>query len=358
MKTKTIIILALSLMAVIYAVNLVTMQSNSSIENYFSVIDTASIERIFMVDKENQQLDLQRKNGRWVMNGKETPIQENVQILLKTLLKIEVKRPVAKAAYDNELKRMAAKSVKVEVYQRVYRIDLFGLRLFPHVKRTKVFYVGGATQDFQGTFMKPEDEDDIYITYIPGFKGYLSERFTARRADWLSHKIFNYTIMDMAKVRVEFPRDIQESYEIVNQGNRTFKLIKLPQKVEVTAFDTVRVLEELAAFSNINYELLLDSWTDERIDSLKKILPVRMVSVTDKLGKKHRLTMYYRPNIDERMDIDGKLFDHDMDRMYAFIDDEHYPVSVQYFVIDNISRPLSYLINNTNDSLQTGGTLP
>jgi hypothetical protein len=345
-------------MAVVYAVNLITMQSNSSIENYFSVIDTANIERIFMVDKENQQIDLQRKNGRWVMNGDETPIQDNVQILLKTLLKIEVKRPVAKAAYDNELKRMAAKSVKVEVYQRVYRIDLFGLRLFPHIKRTKVFYVGGATQDFQGTFMKPEDEDDIYITYIPGFKGYLSERFTARRADWLSHKIYNYNIMDMSKVRVEFPRNIQESYEIINRGNRTFKLIKLPQNVEVNAFDTVRVLEELAAFSNINYELLLDSWTDERIDSLKKILPVRIVTVTDKLAKKHRLTMYYRPNVEQRMDIDGKLFDHDMDRMYAFIDDAHYPVSVQYFVIDNISRPLSYLINNAKDSLQRAQTLP
>ena len=349
MKSKTILILALSIMAVIYAVNLITMDRNGTVDNYFSIPDTASIQRIFMVDKENASVDLKRVNGRWVMNDKDEPIKENVDIILKTLLKIEVKNPVSKAAFNNEVKRMAANSVKVEVYQKVYRIDLLGLKLFPHIKKTKVFYVGGPTQNYQGTYMKPEDEDEIYITYIPGFKGYLTERFTARRADWLSHKIYSYSIMDMQKVKVEFPRNFQESYEIINKGDRTFKLIRLQDNSEVTDFDTVRVLEELAAFSNINYEVLLDNFGEDRLDSLKKVLPVRIVTVTDKIGQEHRMRMYYRPNTGELLDMNGKLFEHDMDRMYALVDGFEHPVSVQFFVVDNISRPLSYLINQNTE---------
>jgi hypothetical protein len=357
MKTKSIIILALAIMAVLYAINLLTEQNNGSIENNFNVIDTASVERIFLVDKQNNQIDLQRKSGQWVLNENERPIQENVQIILKTLLKIEIKRPLSKAAYNEELKLLAGKSVKVEVYQRVNRVDFLGLKLFPHLKKTRVFYVGGATQNYQGTYMKPEDDDQIYITYIPGFKGYLTERFTARRADWLSHEIFSYAIMDMAKVRVEFPRKSQESYEIINKGDRSFQLIKLQDKSEIPIYDTIHILEELAAFTKINYEVLLDKMTDQKIDSIKSSYPVRIVTVTDKIGKEHKLSMYYRPNTDKREDLNGKLFDHDMDRMYAFIDNQKYPVSVQFFVVDNISRPLSYFLKKPIEATESEQSL-
>ena len=358
MKTKNILIIALALMAIIYATNLLTEKRNGSIENHFNILDTASVERIFMVDKQNNQIDLQRKGGQWIMNANERPIQENVQIILKTLLKIEVRRPVSKAAYNEELKRMAGKSVKVEVYQRVNRIDLWGIKLFPHLKKTRVFYVGGATRNYQGTYMKAADDDQLYITYIPGFKGYLTERFSAKRADWLSHEIFSYAIMDLRKVRVEFPRKNQESYEIINKGDRSFQLIKLQNNQEIPDFDTIRVLEELAAFTSINYEVLLDNMNAKTIDSLRASYPVRIVTLTDKLGKEHKLSMYYRPNKAKREDMNGKLFEHDMDRMYAFIDDWKHPVSVQFFVVDNISRPLSYFIKNKDTSIESELKIP
>ena len=151
--------------------------------------------------------------------------------------------------------------------------------------------------------------------------------------------------MDIRKVRIEFPRKPKESYEIINQGDRSFKLIELQTNQEVTTFDTIRVLEELAAFSNINYESLLDNMSEQQIDSLRKVFPVRIVTVETKLGHKKSLKMYYRPNFDKQKSIDGKVFEHDMNRLYAFIDNQKYPVTVQFFVIDNISRPLSYILN-------------
>ena len=345
MKTKNILILALSIMAILYAINLVTENSNSTIENNFVIADTSTVERIFMVDKQNNTIDLERKNGIWTLNGNEKPIQENIDIILKTLLRIEVLNPVSKSAYNHSIKQLATNSVKVEVYQKVYRIDFGGIKLFQHLSKTRVFYVGGPTANNRGTLMKNDNEDVLYITHIPGFRGYLTERFTARRADWLSHQIFSYTIVNIKSVTIEYPRKSQESYEIINEGNRSFRLNQLLTNQNVAKYDTLRVLEQLAAFTNVNYESLLDNMTDQQIDSLHNVFPVRIVTLIDKLGNTRKLSMYYRPNFGKREDMNGNLFDHDMNRMYAFIDNDKYPVSVQYFVVDNISRPLSYIIH-------------
>jgi hypothetical protein len=333
-------------MAIIYAINLLTEQNNSTIENHFVIYDTATVQRIFLADKQNNTIDLQRKNGVWTLNGTEKPIIDNINIILKTLHSIEVLNPVAKSAYNNGITQLASNSVKVEIYQTKYRIDFAGIKLFKHIAKTKVFYVGGPTANNMGTLMKSDDDDELYITHIPGFRGYLTERFKAKTSEWLSHEVFSYTIMDIQKLRVEFPQKPQESYEIINEGGRTFKLIQLMNSHEVTPFDTLRVLEELASFSKVNYEMLYDNISETRIDSIKQVLPARIVTVTTKLGKKKALSMYYRPNFDKREDMNGKLFEHDMDRMYAFIDDKRDAVSVQFFVIDNISRPLSFLVNS------------
>ncbi len=344
MKSKNIIILALSIMAILYAINLLTEQNNSTIKNSFVVNDTSTVQRIFMVDKQNNSVDLKRDGNHWILNNNEKPIEDNIHIILKTLLSIEIKNPIAKSAYNNGITQLATNSVKVEIYQSQYRINFAGIKLFKNIAKTHVFYVGGPTANNMGTMMKSEDEDEIYITYIPGFRGYLTERFKAKRADWLSHEIFSYNIMDMNKVSVEFPRKAFESYEIVNNGDRSFKVIQLINNQEVTQFDTLRVLEELAAFTRINYEQLLDNMTKKSVDSIQKTLPVRIVTVETKLGVKRQLKMYYRPNFDKREDMNGQVFKQDMDRLYAFIDDNKEPVTVQYFVIDNISRPLSFIV--------------
>lgn len=344
MKSKNIIILALSIMAILYAINLLTEKNNTTFKNPFVVNDTASVQRIFMADKQNSSVDLKRDGNRWVLNGNEKPIQENVQIILKTLLSIEIKNPIAKSAYNNAVTQLATNSVKVEIYQTKYRINFAGIKLFKHLEKTHVFYVGGPTANNMGTVMKADGEDNIYVTYIPGFRGYLTERFKAKRADWLSHEVFSYNIMDMNKVRVEFPRKAYESYEIINNGDRSFKLVQLINNKELAQFDTLRVLEELAAFTKINYEQLLDNMDDKALDSIQQTLPVRIVTVETKLGAKRKLSMYYRPNFDNKEDMNGKLFVHDVDRLYGFIDKNKEPVTVQYFVIDNISRPLSFLV--------------
>jgi len=262
-------------------------------------------------------------------------------------MKIQIKYPVSKASYNTSVKRLATNSVKVEIYLKKPLIDILGLKLFVKERLDKVYYVGGPTTDNKGTLMKSGDDDKIYVTNIPGFNGYLTERYSTKIADWQDHTVFSLIISDIKSVSVDFPQNPSESYSIINNGNRTFT-IKLPQanNKEVEKYDTLRVLQMLSAFSSINYEALLDNMKPSTVDSLRNSIPFKTITVLTTSGNEMKLKMYHRPNFDGLLDVDGKPFPYDMDRMYGIIDDEPNPVTLQFFTVDNITRPLSYLINN------------
>ena len=343
MKKKTIIYTLVSLIIVALAIFTLLDESDGTIYNDFLISDTASVEQIFMVNKENQQVTLNKRNDIWYVNDKEAAIGENVRILLKTMMYIDIRKPVSKASYNTVVKQLATNSVKVEIYQRSPLFTFLGIKAFVKLRKTKEFYVGSPTRDLKGTIMKMADSDDIYITYLAGLNGYLTERFSANYSDWLNHSIWKLPIKSIVKVKVEFGKTPMESYEIQNIGNRKFDIISLYSNSRVMSYDTIRVLEQMSAFRSINFETLLDDMPAKRLDSLRNSIPLRTVTVTTIDQNIISIKMYQRPNYTNKPDLDGTLFDYDMDRMYAIIDGFEYPVTVQYFVVDNISRPLSFL---------------
>lgn len=352
MKRSNILIILISVILIALAYFTISSQRKGTLDNDFLLSDTSNVEKMFLVNKQNEQVTLSRNNGVWELPNGEEAIQENVNILLKTLMLIDIRQPVSKASFNTIVKQLATNSTKVEIYQRVYFIDFLGIKAFPRLKKTKVFYVGSPTRDYKGTIMKMEDSDDIYITYLAGFNGYLTERFSANYSDWVSHSVYKIPLRSIVKVRVEFGKSPEQSYEIRSIGNRKFDLIKLQDNSKITNYDTLRLLEELAAFRKINFEAMLDNMPKEKIDSLQNIIPLRTVSVTTIDQNTKSIRMYRRPNFDNKSDVTGKAFPFDMNRMYAFVDGIENTVTVQYFVVDNISRPLSFILGqqNTNHS--------
>ncbi len=94
-------------------------------ESNFSVSDTATITKIFIADKSENSVLLTRNNSGWIVNGEYPANTRLVDILLGTIKKLKVKTPVSLSAHDNVVRRMSAISKKVEIYQTVYRINLF-----------------------------------------------------------------------------------------------------------------------------------------------------------------------------------------------------------------------------------------
>jgi len=316
----------------------------------FAVSDTTNITKIFFSDKKNRNITLTRVNeGIWRLNEKYMARKEGVDIMLKTLLNISVKAPVPKTARNNVIRRLAAKSVKVEIYQRVYRIDLFGrVQLFPHEKLTKTYYVGDVAQDNIGTFMIIEGSEEPFITYLPGFRGFVSSRYSTLEEDWREHIIFHHRLPDIANVKIAFGDNPEWSFSLDNIDNRGFKLISEVSSQPVADFDTAKVIEFLGSFANIRFEAFLNDVDKAKRDSITSSRLFYQISLTDRTGKTFIVTTFKKQAPAGQMDNQGKPLAYDHERMFALVNDNKDLVFVQFFVLDHILKPLPYFLKNVN----------
>lgn len=350
-KYRTSIILIVVL-AVVAAFMLINKNSGNTIRNksnVFAVPDTSNITKFFLADKKNNSVKVERlADGNWVVNGKYDVNPTMVQVMLKTFISIDIKAPVARATRNTVIRMMAGKSVKTEIYQQVYRINLFNrIKLFPHEKLTRTYYVGDATMDNTGTFMLMAGSEDPYIVNIPGFRGFVATRYSAIEADWRSHIVFKFRVPEISSVNVKFNESPAQSYLISNQNNRTFTLTSLIDNRNIDQFDTLKVVEYLSMFRSLSYEQILDEMTKTKYDSIVASTPTKEITLVDKLGKPHTLKAWRRKADVGQLDLDGNQAEWDLERMYGLIDNSENLVSIQYFVFNDVFVPLQWFTGNT-----------
>ncbi|MCK4569698.1 MAG: hypothetical protein KAT76_05355, partial [Bacteroidales bacterium] len=154
-------------------------------ESGFAIEDTSIVVKIFMADKNNRSVKLTKESpGKWTLNDKYLAHNYNISMLLGTMKDLKVRYPVSLAARDNVIRRLATIARKVEIYQEVYRINLFNrIKLFPHEKLTRTYYVGDATQDNIGTFIQMEGAEQPYVVFIPRLRGYVYPRYSTDEDD-------------------------------------------------------------------------------------------------------------------------------------------------------------------------------
>ncbi len=344
--TYTIVII-LSLVAIFLVIEKRKGTLNSK-KSDFAVIDTTSITQIFMADMSGNKVLLKKTDpGNWLVGENIKANLFSVNLLLKTMTNLAIKAPVSKAGYNNVIKQLAVNSVKVEIYQKVYRIDLFNsIRVFPHEKLTKVYYVGSATPDNMGTFMLMEGSDIPFIVYQPGFRGFVSARYSARLNDWRDHTIFNNKPSDISSIKIEFPDTPSESYLIEKTGTSRLEIKQLATNSIFDHFDTLRVVEMINAYKFINFESLLQGFDQKFIDSVTSSQPVNIITLTDIAGNVNMVKTFRLKNKTGDFDDNGNLLPYDRERLYALINEGKEFVLIQYFVFDPITRPLSYLLRS------------
>lgn len=318
----------------------------------FMVWDTSTVTKFYLADRNDHESLLERQpDGGWTLNKTYKAHPKQVQQFLTTLYKIRIKMPVSVASHDNIVKQLAVNSTKVEVYQNVPRINLFNrVKLFYHEARTKVFYVGDATKDSSGTFMLKEGADKAYIVYIPGFRGFITTRFTALPDDWREHIIFNSNLVDIQSVMVEFNRDPGQSFKVENNGRHQYTLTRLADNSTMD-FDTLKVINLLSSFSDLRFEALLNNMiTRQRFDSIVQSPYLHRVTLTEKDGKVTQMTTFEKLVTDRAMlEIQNLLDDQgnpmdpiDHNRIYGLINDGKDLTLIQYYVFDKVLNPADY----------------
>lgn len=344
-KHRILIIIAIALAAAAVILILTNRRNTLKSErSEFAINDTSSVTKIYMADMEGNEVLLQKQSpSHWTLNNNLTARQEGIEMLLSTMSKLAVKAPVPRASYNTVIKRLASTSVKVEIYQQKYRVNLFNsIKLFPHEKLTRTYYVGSATPDNQGSFMLKAGSDTPFVVYLPGFKGYISARFTAYVSDWRDHTIFARRPAEISMIKLEFPQEPDQSYSL-EKPNATEVILKpAGSDTPIRDFDTTRVIEFFNAFRNIRFEVAFEEIATVHKDSILAQTPLHRITLTDTTGNSRTITTYRRDNLALQEDFDGNLLPYDLDRLYALLPDDNELVIVQYFVFDPITRPLDW----------------
>ncbi|MBK7966386.1 MAG: DUF4340 domain-containing protein [Bacteroidetes bacterium] len=336
MKKNKSVLVVFVLLALV-AAGLWYFESNKSIKGEFkdfAVADTSSIDKIFLADKEGRTVTLVKEaSSRWRVNGKFLAREDGIRNLLETIKNVEVRSPVGKNLYNNTMKLMASKSVKIEIYSKDENI--------------KTYYVGHPTMDNLGTFMYLEGSSVPFITFIPGFNGFLSTRYFANETEWRDKVIFRLDPRRIVEVQINDRARAHRAFHLMRTADTSFVVKKMVDGQPITPLDLNKVRSFLSGFSDTYFERIDNGISKNVKDSIINIGPFAIVLVKMDNGGEKSLVCYRKPvTPGSRLQINyqGDDLPFDFDKFYAIMSDDTSMLVCQYFHFDRIFKdPRNFL---------------
>jgi hypothetical protein len=298
----------------------------------FTIRDTARVDRIFITDQNGAVVDLRRSGDGWMLNNTFKAKKHDVDLLLRTFVRVEVRSPVPKSMEPGVLRVMGAASRRVEIYE--------GGR-----KPSKIWIVGHGTQDHFGTYMlleKPgEGRSGVpFIIGMSGFTGILGPRFHTDLDSWRSSEVLRVAdLYQIERVEVEHPQAPRESYRIENLERGRVRLTDLEGRP--LPFDTTLVRGALLPYQQLNYEYIDRNISRHQRDSLLSTSPNQVLRVKLR-GEEPQEMKFWLMRYQGEMNQWDPHDLHDKMRMHALLQDTLLVV-VQRQMFDRLVQPASDL---------------
>lgn len=258
---------------------------SSKVLNDFSIEDTASITKLFLADNDGNHCTLVRMpDGSWMVNDRYKARENNIYLILRGLHNFEVKSTVPKEAIPAIIKQIAAKPIKLEVYQG-------------GKKPTKIYYFGYATQDHYGNYALLEipgegKSKEPYIIKEKGFYGFIRPRMITMEKDWRSPQVFEYPGLSIKNISVDYPEFPEESFTIEWKGKNDITL-KNKGGLAYSRFDTLAVKDYMLLYKSIYFETFNNRLNENQIDSiLNQTNPKAIISVVGNDDIKTKVIVY------------------------------------------------------------------
>ncbi len=314
----------------------------------FAFTDTASITKVFLVDKSNKQVTLTREeDGRWKVDGKFYTRRDAINTLLNTIASLSVREPVGLKAKENVIKQLATGSIKCEIY--------VGDKL------VRQYYVGGETADMMGTYMllsDVSDPDEIvnssepFIMEIKGFNGYLTTRYFTNQSEWKDRTAFHYFVPGIHSITVQHKGEPENSFTITQSAGKNIFNLQTLTGAQLP-FDTIAVKQFVSYFGNIGFENFANDITKATIDSILKSPPAHIITVVDASNQKNEIKMYLKQNngFDPDDTTAAKPPFYDPDKMYAKLSTTGDFVIVQYYVFGKLLQTPEYFLPKRSPAL-------
>lgn len=312
----------------------------------FAINDTSTITKFFLANKNNYHVLISRDstNGGWLVDRTYKASSRIVADFLGMATQLQVKTPAPATSRDNIIKLMSSSAIKLEVYQILPRFELFGYKFFEREVQSKVYYVGEAAPDNQGSYMLMQGSSLPFVVFMPGLRGFVTPYYSVIGDQWRDHTIFAENLDNIKSVKMAYRDKPEESFELVNNGNKTLSLNSLMDGANIPVFDTLVALTYLNGFSSVNFETLLNNKGERYIDSLKALPPFFTLSVTLMDGTVKKLSGYEKESSGD-VDETGRPYEFDLDRLYALINDDKDLVLLQYFSFGKMMIEKKMLIN-------------
>jgi len=279
MKRKNLLALTAFLIFAGVALYIIMTDSDSNQtlnleEAKFSVKDTSAIDSIFIARKDGSTALLTRFAAtRWMVNKKTLVDPVLVNILLRTIHDIDVRRPINTAEREQVIKGIATQHIKIEIYAKGELV--------------KSYYIGQEADDNQGNYILTTGSEQPYVAHIPGFEGILAPRYDVREKTWRDRQIFITSPLKLSSVRVTYPSNPEGSFQILfNKGQFSFPDIPNP--------DTASAEQFLQNISKAYLERYIGDLKQSEADSMLKLKPYMIITMKN-IGETEGETMTVMP---------------------------------------------------------------
>lgn len=273
-RTNLILAIVFFILAGATAWYLYVKNQNTSLsgQDYqFAVEDTASIYKVFLADRMNHRITLERKDNYWTVNNGKKARQTAINNLLETIKKVQLMYRVPRPAIPNLVSDLMAHGIKVEIYNK-------------NNKLLKAYYVGGATSDEMGTHMIMDGANEPYVTYMPSFDGALRIRYFTKESDWWDRAIFVEPMENIQSCSVEYPKLQGKSFRLERKGKDDFEVTPFyPGSPPVSApYRKGSAEQYLTGFE----KQIAEAYENENPtrDSISQLVPFCIISMKTKAG--------------------------------------------------------------------------
>ena len=306
--------------------------SSSSVDlKDFKIKDTASIYRFTITTNNADSITLSRMNEKkvWMIeNPNYKANMSNIQLIMETFYRIQVKQPVSKNAEKNVIKRLAVSNKRVDIYDK-------GNKLI------KTWYIGSPTPDHLGTYMLLKQNgikgSKPYIMFKPGVYGSLDVRFFTDWTQWRSPQIFHYpNPNDILQVSLNYNQFQHESF-IINRNNNEIGLLDSKSN-PINQFDTVQLKHYFTHFNNICYNKIMFVDPSFR-DSVFSSEPYIDISLLNRKKETTNVQFWRIKNVESSTNWDKEYG-------YIRVNGSDELLRAQYFNWDIIFKPLSFFTND------------
>jgi len=269
MKKNTLLYLIIFIVLGITATVLVLRRTQGTLPTAltdFGYDDTASVSKIVLQDHYKNVITLERKGtGYWTVNEKYKANQENIDMILGTIKEVRLKSTIPIPAKDNVIKDLATNGVKISIYAGN--------------KEPKSYYVGSPTPDDLGTLMLLQGSSQPFITWIPGFNGYLTPRYMTKLRDWRSPEIFHLNPSEITTVTVKYFSNESQSFTLKVERNQF--VLSRPDAPTKPAANVNPLLAKkyLSGYMDINFEAFA-LLTPHMIDSIVQKMPYAEIDLS------------------------------------------------------------------------------